>query len=119
MRLRQRAAHDGEVLGENIDDATVDRAPAGDDAVARHFRLFHAEFGATVLDVHVEFFERAVVHQKLDALARGQLALGMLSVDPGAATAETGIVAALLQLVDDIFHGTPCPARAKYAERAL
>ncbi len=72
-----------------------------------------------MLDVHIEFFKRAVVHQKLDALARGQLALGVLGVDAGLAAAETGVVAALLKLVDDLFHGTPCLARTEYAGRAL
>jgi hypothetical protein len=43
----------------------------------------------------------------------------MLGVDTGAAAAETGIVAALLKLVDDVFHGTPCPGRAKCTEWAL
>ena len=36
VRFRQRAAEDGEVLGEHIDRAAVDGAPAGDDAVARN-----------------------------------------------------------------------------------
>ena len=42
MRFRQRAAEHGEVLGEQIDRAAVDRAPAGDHAVAGDFLLLHA-----------------------------------------------------------------------------
>jgi hypothetical protein len=34
-----------------------------------------------VLDEHVPFFEGAFVEQQLDALARGELALGVLRVD--------------------------------------
>jgi hypothetical protein len=34
VRLAQRAAEHGEILGENIDRAAVDGAPAGDHAVA-------------------------------------------------------------------------------------
>ena len=44
MRLRQRAAEHGEILGEDEDRAAVDRAPAGDDAVAGDLlALVHAE----------------------------------------------------------------------------
>jgi hypothetical protein len=35
MGFRQRAAEDGEILAEDIDHAAVDRAPAGDHAIAR------------------------------------------------------------------------------------
>ncbi len=41
----ERATEDGEVLGEDIDDAAVDGAPACDDAVAGDFGFFHAEVG--------------------------------------------------------------------------
>ncbi len=55
--------------------------PAGDDAVARHLGLLHAEFGRAVLDEHVEFLETALVEQEFDALPRGQLAAGVLCLD--------------------------------------
>ena len=42
---------------------------------------FHAEFVRAVLDEHVEFLERALVEQELDALARRQLAALVLRVD--------------------------------------
>ena len=38
MRLRERAAEHGEVLGEQVDGAAVDGAPAGDHAVAGDLR---------------------------------------------------------------------------------
>ena len=76
--LAQGAAEHGEVLGEDEDRAAVDRAPAGDHAVAGDLGLLHAEIGAAVLDEHVEFLERVVIEQQLDALARGELALGVL-----------------------------------------
>ena len=48
--LGERAAEDGEVLGEDEDHAAVDRAPAGDDAVAGDLlALVHAEIGAAML----------------------------------------------------------------------
>ena len=39
VRLAERAAEHGEILGENIDRAAVDGAPAGDHAVARNLGL--------------------------------------------------------------------------------
>ena len=79
--FRQRAAEHGKILGEDEDRAAVDGAPAGDDAVAGDLRLLHAEFGGAVLDEHVELLERALVHQQLDALARGQFAALVLRLD--------------------------------------
>lgn len=79
--LRKRAAEDGEVLAEDIDEAAVDRAAAGDDTVARHYLVLHSEIGAIMLDIGVEFFERALVEKHVKPFARGQLALGVLRVD--------------------------------------
>ena len=107
VRFRQRAADHGEVLGEHVDDAAVDGAPAGHDAVARGLVLLHAEVGAAVLDEGVELLERVLVHQQLDALAGRQLALGVLAVDADLSAAEAGIVAALFELFDDVLHGEP------------
>ncbi len=76
--LAQGAAEHGEVLGEKEHRPAVDRAPARHHAVAGDLGLLHAEIGAAVLDEHVEFFERVVIEQQLDALARGELALGVL-----------------------------------------
>ena len=111
--LRQRAAEHREILGEDKRLAAVDGAPAGDDAVARHLGLVHAELGRAVLDEHVEFLETALVEQKLDALARGQLAAGVLRLDALFAAAEPGAGAPLFKGVQDIFHWLPpvfCPA---------
>jgi hypothetical protein len=94
MRLRQRAAEHGEILAEHIDRAAVDRAPAGDDAVARIFRLFHAEIGAAMRLVGVVFLEGALVEQHVEPLARRQLALAVLRVDALLPAAETGQVTA-------------------------
>ena len=57
-----------------------------------------------VLDEHVELLERALVDQQLDALAGGQLAALVLRVDARLAAAEAGLGAALLELVEDVFH---------------
>ncbi len=102
--FRQRAAEHGKVLGEDEGLAAVDGAPAGDDAVAGHLVLLHAELGRAVLDEHVEFLERSLVEQQLDALARGQFAAGVLRLDALFAAAELGARAPFLKGVQDIFH---------------
>ena len=81
VRLRQRAAEHGEILGEDEHAAAVHRAPAGDHAVAGDLGLLHAEIVGAVLDEHVELLERVLVHQELDALARGQFAALVLRLD--------------------------------------
>ena len=52
------------------------------------FVLVHAEVGRAVLDEHVELLERALVHQELQALARGELAALVLRLDARLAAAE-------------------------------
>src|SRR5439155_344949 len=84
-------AEDGEILAEHEDEAAVDRAVAGDDAIARHLLLADAEIVAAVLDEHVPFLEGIGVEQDLDALARGQLALVVLRLDPARAAAGKGV----------------------------
>ena len=91
VRLGQRAAEHGEVLGEDEDRAAVDGAPAGDDAVAGDLDLLHAEIARAVLDEHVELLEGALVEQKLDALAGRQLAAAVLRLDALFAAAEAGL----------------------------
>ncbi len=82
MAFGQRSAEDGEILAEDIDQPAVDRARPGDDAVPHDLLIFHAEIGAVVDDVGVQLLEAAFVEQHVEPLARGQLALGMLRIDP-------------------------------------
>ena len=81
VRLRQRAAEHGEILGEDEDRPPVDQPPAGDHPVARHLLLGHAELAGAVLDEHVELLEGAVVEQHVEPLARRELAARMLLRD--------------------------------------
>src|SRR3546814_12453876 len=60
MALRQRAAEDGEILDEDIDEAAVDRARPGDDAIPGNTLVLHSELDAVMLDLGVEFHERAL-----------------------------------------------------------
>src|SRR3954463_8402377 len=109
MRLRQRAAEHGKILGKDKSLAAVDGAPAGDHAVAGNLVLLHAEFGRSVLDEHVEFLERALVEQKLDAFPRSQLAAGVLRLDAFFAAPELGAVAPPFEGVQNILHLFPAP----------
>ena len=61
----------------------------------------HAEIVAAVLDEHVELLERVVIEQQFDALARGELALGVLRGDALLAAAETGALAAGVEAGED------------------
>ena len=109
MGLRQRAAEDGEVLAEDEDQPAVDRAVAGDHAVARDLLLRHAEIRGAVLDEHVPFLEGAGVEQQLEPLARGELALGVLRLDAPLAAAAACRLALLLELAKNILHGPVAP----------
>src|SRR5579872_3726780 len=102
MGFGERAAEHGEVLGEHERPAAVDGAPAGDDAIARHLGLIHAELGRAVLDEHVEFLETALVEQELDPLAGGELAARMLGRDALFAAAEARTCAPFFKLR---YHG--------------
>src|SRR6202035_3586042 len=111
MRLAQRAAEHREILGEGEHGAAIDGAPAGDDAVAGNLGLLHPELGRAVLDEHVELLERALVHQKLHALARGQLAALVLGFDAGGAAAGAGAGATVIKLLYDVLHLAMASAR--------
>lgn len=91
----------GKVLGEDVDLPAIDRAPAGDDAIAGDLLLGHAEIDGAVGDVHVVFFKRALIQEHVDALAGGQLAFRMLGRNALLAAAETGFRAAGFELVQD------------------
>jgi hypothetical protein len=58
-----------------------------------------------MLHEHVPLFERAFVEQEGDALAGGQLALGMLGLNAFLAAAKAGMLALLLKRLDDLLHG--------------
>ena len=110
MRFGQRAAEHGEILGEDEDRPAVDRAPAGDDAVAGDPRLLHAEIGGAVLHEHVELLEGALVEQDLEPLARGQLRFRMLRGDALLAAAEPRRGPPDLELLKDMLHRLALPA---------
>jgi len=119
VRLAERAAEDGEVLAEHEHQSPVDRAASGNDAIARHALLGHAEVRGAVLDEHVVFLERAVVEQQLQTLAGSELALGMLPLDPRLAAAQPGAGAALFKRAQDVVHRLPSRRRLELPRRRL
>ena len=102
--FRERAAEDGEVLREDVDQAAVDAAVAGDEAVAGDDLLVHAEIAAAMGDELVELFEGAFVEQQFDALARGEFAFFVLAVAAFFAAALLGGGVAAAQLLE-LVHG--------------
>ncbi len=62
--LAEAAAEDGGVLREDADVAAVDRAVAGDDAVAERTVVGQAEVGAAVTSEGVELDERSFVEER-------------------------------------------------------
>ena len=102
MRLGERAAEHGEVLGEDVHQPAVDAARAGDDAVAREHLLVEAEVGGAVRDEPVELDEAALVEQEVEPLARGELALLVLLRDAGGAPALLGQGLPVVELVEEL-----------------
>ncbi len=72
-----------------------------------------------MLDEHVEFLERALVEQQVDALARRQLAAGMLGCDALVAAAEFRAGAAFFKGVEDVFHSIFLPGRATWPTKVI
>ena len=96
-RSRERAAEDGEVLGEDEDQPAIDGAAAGDHAIARDLVLAHAEVLALVDHEAIGLAKGPRVDQQLDALARGELAGLVLALD---ALGSAPLQRALVQLVE-------------------
>ena len=107
VSFRQRAAEHGEVLTEHEHQTAIDGAVTGHHAVTRNGLRAHAEIVAAMLHEHIPFLERTFVEEQLDALTRGQLAFGMLSLNTLGTAAGPSTGTLLLQLSDDLLHGLP------------
>ncbi len=89
MGLGERAAEDGEVLGEDVDQAAINATRSRHHAIARRAQRFDPEAGGAVGDEAVELQEGAGIEQQLQTLARSELPLGVLLGDArGAATLQ-------------------------------
>ncbi len=105
MGLRQRAAEDREVLGEDVHQAPIDPAVAGDDAVARILLLGEAELGGPVGDEAVQLDEAPLIEQQIEPLPRGELSLLVLLGDAGGAATLLGLGLAMMEIVEEIAGG--------------
>ncbi len=103
------AAEDGEILREDEDLAAVDRARAGDDAVAEDIVFVHPERGAAMHDEAVEFLDDPVstsVSMRSRAVSFPRsCCLAIASVPAGAKA--TSLLAQLLVLFVVGPHGVP------------
>ncbi len=106
--LGQRAAEHGKVLGEHKGLAAVDGAPAGDDAVAGascsspcRTRWSDARRTCRISS------NDPLSSKQLDALARRQLAAGVLRLDALLPAAELGAGTTIFKGVEDVLHLLP------------
>ena len=103
MRLGERTAEHGEVLRENVDQPPVDLPEAGNNAVPEVALLVQSEVRGAVGDERIEFHERPLVHEQIDAFAGGELALGVLLGDAILAATQAGLVPKRAQACEAIF----------------
>ena len=103
----ERAAENGEILGEDEDQPALDAAVAGDEAVAVVFLLGHAEVVGAMRDQLVGLLEGAFVEQELDALAGRHFAFFVLALAALLSAAVFGQLIARLQFGEFLFevHG--------------
>ena len=99
------AAEDGEVLAEREHPPAVHEAVADHHPVAGDPLPGHPEVVGIVLDEHVPLLEGPFVEEQIEALARGELALGVLGRDPPLAAAEARGGPAALEFLEDVLHG--------------
>jgi hypothetical protein len=71
-----------------MDQAPIDRRASSHHTIGGQFLIRHAEVGGAMAREQRQFLKAAPIHQPLDALARGELASGMLSFGPFRAASE-------------------------------
>ena len=89
---------------ETEDRPSVDEAMSRDDTVAGYHMVLHAEIATAMRDELVDFLEGAGVEQELDALARRQLARGVLAAEALLAATELCTLLEVCQGVEGIRH---------------
>src|SRR5262249_37752348 len=100
----QGSTEHGEVLREHVDEAALDAAIAGDDAIAVDLLIAEAEVVRPVHDEAPELDERPVVQQQIQPLARREFPLGVLRLDARRATALFGLGDSSLEQLDLFSH---------------
>jgi len=81
VRCAQAAAHDGEVLGIDIDQPAVNRAPTSHHAVGQPALVAHADPAGLIGHEGIYLAEGTRVEQQFDPLAGGEFAFGVLCLD--------------------------------------
>ncbi len=104
MGFGQRTAKNGEVLTEHIDLPAIDRAPTGNDAIARDFLLLHAEVGAAMRDIHIKLLERSLVEQHFQSFAGSELAFAVLGINTFLPAAKACFRATCFKLLEKFLH---------------
>jgi hypothetical protein len=79
--------------------------------------VLHAEIGRAMLDEHVEFLERAPIEQKLEALARRELAPPVLRRDLALPSPQTRLRTTSLKAFKHLFHGLNDLTRTSWREQ--
>ena len=95
-----RAGHDREVVGGDRHEPSVDLPVARDHAVRGRLLALHRALGEVRPAVDAQLDEGALVDQQGEPLAGGQLVALVLLGDLLLAAAELGLLAALVQVVD-------------------
>ena len=83
----------------------MNAAGPGDDAVARHSLLVHAEVPARVDDEPIHLRERTLVEQELQPLVRRLLAGLVLAGNPLDAAAQQGGLVAPTEVFEAVLEG--------------
>ena len=76
----KRAAKNGEILRENINQPAVDASKAGNETVARWALLFHSKIDAVVADKFIQLLEGTFIEEQINAFASGEFAGFMLAL---------------------------------------
>src|SRR5262245_9418042 len=87
VRLGEGASENGEVLREYEHSAPIDQTVARDYAVARILLVFHAKVPGAMFLKPIEFLERPVVQQKLNAFTSRHFPRRVLTLDAFASAA--------------------------------
>src|SRR5208282_3910866 len=73
IRFGERAAKHSKILREDVDQAAINAAKAGDKSIAHGASFRGAKIDAAVAHKFIEFLEGALVQQKVNAFARREL----------------------------------------------
>ena len=103
VAFAERPADDGEVLAEDEDLPSADRAVTGDHPVAgRAFPAFGRGVPSDLEDV--DFFEGSFVEQQVEPLPGGQLAPLVLDLDAFIPAAGEGVLSKFMEFEDVAVH---------------